>query len=386
MPRLVLAHHQKVFAGFFLYSLTLGSIFPRLGELQLGMGIAEGALGIGLLGAALGTQITLMFLGPIAEKLGHGATVILGVPIIGLGQIAATYATGVPAFFACLFAAGLAIGLIEIVLNLEADRAEHQLGRRVMSRAHAFWSFGFFTAGLIGAGMAQLHVPPALHLLIVDVVAAAVLWFLLSDFKQAPARPQAEMMGPRFVLPTFGILALVAYTLSAMLLEGAGFDWSVIYMRDVFAVEPFWRGIAFSLGALTQGVMRYFGDRYIDRFGPVTMARGLLTILGVGTALVTFAPHPAIALIGFALAGLGHALAFPLAMSAAAQRTDRPAAVNVAAFAQMSFVIFLVAPPLLGFVAEHFGIRWSFGIGLPFIALSAVFVSHLATDIRKSDV
>ncbi|MEO8531115.1 MAG: MFS transporter, partial [Deltaproteobacteria bacterium] len=239
---------------------------------------------------------------------------------------------------------------------------------------------------LIGAGMAQLHVPPALHLLIVDVAAFALLWILLSDFVPAPGRPQAETKGPRFVLPTLGVLALVAYTLSAMVLEGAGFDWSVIYMRDVFAVEPFWRGIAFSLGALTQGIMRYFGDRYIDRFGAVPMARGLLTLLGVGTVLVTFAPHPAIALIGFALAGIGHALAFPLAMSAAAQRTDRPAAVNVAAFAQMSFVVFLVAPPLLGFVAEHFGIRWSFGVGLPFIALSALFVSHLAGEKRNANV
>ena len=37
-------------------------------------------------------------------------------------------------------------------------------------------------------------------------------------------------------------------------------------------------------------------------------------------------------------------------MSAAAQRTDRPAATNVAALAQISFVSFLLAPPLLGLV------------------------------------
>ena len=59
-----------------------------------------------------------------------------------------------------------------------------------------------------------------------------------------------------------------------------------------------------------------------------------------------------------------------LAMSAAAQRTDRPAAVNVAALAQTSFVIFLLGPPLLGWVAEVWHIRASFGISLPLIALS----------------
>ena len=45
---------------------------------------------------------------------------------------------------------------VEIVVNLEADRVEHRLGQRIMSRAHAFWSIGFFGAGLLGAGVAQL--------------------------------------------------------------------------------------------------------------------------------------------------------------------------------------------------------------------------------------
>ena len=69
------------------------------------------------------------------------------------------------------------------------------------------------------------------------------------------------------------------------------------------------------------------------------------------------------ALLGFGLMGVGTSVLFPLAMSAAAQRTDRPAAANVASLAQVSFVSFLLAPPLLGFVAEHWGIRTSFGLG-----------------------
>lgn len=31
---------------------------------------------------------------------------------------------------------------------------------------------------------------------------------------------------------------------------------------------------------------------------------------------------------------------------------------------------FLLGPPVLGFVAEHLGIRWAFGLGLPLIMLS----------------
>ena len=81
-----------------------------------------------------------------------------------------------------------------------------------------------------------------------------------------------------------------------------------------------------------------------------------------GSALF-FAPSGWLALVGFALMGVGTSVIFPLAMSAAAQLTDRPAPVNVASLAQVSFVAFLLGLPQLGYLAEC--IRWSFGIGLP---------------------
>ena len=45
--------------------------------------------------------------------------------------------------------------------------------------------------------------------------------------------------------------------------------------------------------------------------------------------------------------------------------------------AQISFLMFLLAPPILGFVAENFGIRTSFGIGIPFVILSWFFIKSL---------
>lgn len=86
-----------------------------------------------------------------------------------------------------------------------------------------------------------------------------------------------------------------------------------------------------------------------------------------------------VALAGFALIGIGTSVVFPLAMSAAAQRTDRPASTYVAALAQISFVSFMLAPPLLGIVAEHWGIRWTYALGLPLVLLSAALVSTLQT-------
>jgi len=370
--------HFRVFGGFFIYSFCLGSLPPRLPDIQHAMGIQEGALGLGLIGSAVGTLISLTFAGSLLERVGYRRALLTLLPILAVAYAIASFAPGPLAFFLLLLPVGLVVGGIEIILNLEADRVEHQLGRRIMSRAHAFWSFGFFSAGIISAMIAQSGLDTHIHLsLMIPLVVIATL-LVLGRYQPAPARSGGSSEETKgFAAPTLAILVLVAFTLSAMIMEGAGIDWSAIYMRDEFAVEPFVAGFAVALGAFTQAATRFFGDSFIERFSPVVVSRTLLTLLGIGALLVFFASADWMALLGFALMGMGTSVIFPLAMSAAAQRTDRSAATNVAALAQISFVAFLLGPPLLGFVAEHFGIRWSFGIGIPLVLISLFFASAL---------
>lgn len=123
--------------------------------------IEEGALGFGLIGAAVGTLISLSLAGPLLERFGYRRALLVLIPLLALGYALASFATGPLAFFLLLVPVGLVIGGIEIILNLEADRTEHMIGHRIMNRSHAFWSFGFFSAGIVSAVIAQtgLSVP-----------------------------------------------------------------------------------------------------------------------------------------------------------------------------------------------------------------------------------
>lgn len=361
----------RVYAAFFLYAFAMGGIFPRLPEIQRALGVAEGAFGLALIGTACGTMVSLTFAGPWLERVGHRRALLGLTALLPVFYAVAANATGAPLLFALLVPAGVCIGAIEIVVNLEADRVEHQTGVRFMNRAHGFWSVGFFVAGLLGALMSQLGVSPQLHLALVVPIELAGIGLLLGRFEAAPHRDQTHSAAAaRFARPTWGVMLLVAVALSAMVLEGAGADWSAIYMRDVFGAAPFMAGLAVATGAAAQAIARFFADRFVEKHRPVAVARVLLGVLGAGTLLVFAAPAGWAALLGFALMGVGTSAIFPLAMSAAAQRTDRAPATNVAALAQFSFVAFLLGPPLLGYVAQAFGIRWAFGIGLPLVALS----------------
>jgi len=374
-----------VFAAFFLYAFALGGIFPRLAELQRSMGLTESELGLGLIGAASGTLVSLTFAGPLIERVGHRRTLLALLLVLPLLYALAAHASGALSLFACLLPAGVCIGAVELVVNLEADRVEHRSGRRIMNRAHAFWSFGFFGAALLGALAARAGVSPQWHLAGMVPLSALLVLLWLGGFEAAPHRSGGSAEpAHRLARPTWAIMALVLLSLSALVLEGAGIDWSAIYMRDVFDTAPFIGGLAVATGACAQGATRYVADRFVERHSPLVIARTLLAVLGLGTLLVTWAPAWPVALLGFALMGVGTSVVFPLAMSAAAQRTDRPAATNVAALAQISFVSFLLGPPLLGFVAEHLGIRWTFGVGLPLVALSLAALPILRTPVPRS--
>jgi MFS family permease len=373
-----LAPQHKVFGGFAIYSFTMGNIFPRFAELRNTMAVEEGAFGFGLIGAPVGTLIALTLGAPLLEKIGYRRAILFLIPLLSLFYACATLAPNPGWFFALLVPVGLAIGGIEIILNLEADRTEHMIGRRIMNRAHAFWSFGFFAAGFLGGAIAQIGVSPQMHVFGMIPIIAILTLLILGRFDPAPERTNAhEGDTPKFAAPTLGIMALVFLTLAAMAMEGGYMDWSTIYMSDLYGSAPFIAALGVALGAFCQGVTRYFADGFVERYSPTLVARVLLVILGIGVVLAFVAVGECVSLLGFALMGVGSSAIFPLAMSAAAQRTDRPAAINVAALAQTSFLTFMLAPPILGFIAEHWGITWSFGIGMPLVILSFAFTGTL---------
>ena len=369
---------HRVYAGFCLHAITMGGIFPRLPDIRAALHLGEGTLGFSLIGVPAGTLLAFTFATPFLERLGFRRGLLAAISLVAIIYALAVHAVGPKSLFAMLVPIGFLIGCIEIMLNVEADRTEAMVGRRIMNRAHSFWSFGFFITGIIGAGAAQMGLSPQLHLgLMVPVILAAVA-LTLGKFEPAPTRVvESGQARPRFALPTVPILLLVTVTISAMLMEGAGIDWSAIYMRNVFNSSPFIAGFAVATVALSQAIARFFADGFVEKHSPAGVARLLSVVMFAGIMMLFFSQSQTVSLLGFALVGVGTSVMFPLAISAAAQMTDRPSAINVASFVQIAFVIFLFGPPLLGGIAEKYGIQWAFAIGAPLAVLSLMTAGAL---------
>ena len=381
--------HYRVFACFFLFALSLGALLARLPDVQQSLGLDKAQLGLMLIGMAIGSLVSLSVGAQWVDRMGARLTAIVTVLGTTFCYALIPWLPNAYLVFATLFVAGILAGLLEINLNLEADRIEAQIGKRVMNRAHGMWSLGFFVTALLGAGIRQAGVPVTVHTGAAFVLVAIACLILLPGMTNAPHRPDAkphEEGEHRIALPNWGLLPLCIIGIAAFLIEGTGVDWSVIYMRDAFAVEPLIAGLSLTAftGMMTLG--RLFADPVVDRFGPRAVATTLLSVAALGSLLIGIAPHPYVAIVGFGMIGVGCSCVYPLAVSAAAQRTDRPSAVNVAALAQVSFVVFFLGPPLLGFVAEHFGIRVSYLSVLPVIVAGLLLCGALEGKRRTAAV
>src|SRR5690606_18757310 len=105
--------------------------------------------------------------------------------------------------------------------------------------------------------------------------------------------------------------------------------------------------------AMTAG--RLAGPRILDRYGRVAVLRASAGLAALGLLVFIVVPVLWIAVVGVVLWGLGSALGFPTGMSAAADE-PRTAAARVSAVATIGYCAFLVGPPVLGFLGEHFGL------------------------------
>jgi len=384
---LIFYQHQPnkaVFLSFFIYAFSLGTLFPRLGDLQTQMDIDKATLGFALLGLPLGVQLTLLIADRIVKKIRFPIILIIGIPVLSASQCFAAFFLN-PIFFAgILVIGGAAIAIIEVAVNLEADRVEARVSKRIMNRAHAFWSFGFFAAGFVGAGFSQLRVPPFFHFLVVTLILTFLTYLLFSRYESAkPRRKNLVIKKKSFVWPSQAIFMLVLFSISAMLVEGSSIDWSVIFMRDIFNTSPLISGLALALAAMAQGCVRYFADQFVNKYGSKKVSFQSLLSMLAGVICVTFSLTPGMAILGFLLMGAGSAVIFPLAISAAAQSSEKTPEENIACLSQFVFIIFLLGPPILGFVGEYLGLRWSFALCIPLLLLSFLTISSL--DMQKNN-
>lgn len=371
---------------FALHALVVGSLYARIAEVQLAIGLDEAQFGLVLMGIPAGVMAMSLNTGRVLAALGP-STVLRFLPVFALSPILVALSFNMVTVALALAAVGAGLALINVAMNVEADRIEAASGRRIMSRCHGSWGLGFLATSMVGAGAVRVGVPPVPFFVLVFGATLVASILIVTPMQPAPPREEAGKPQSRFALPTLPVVLLMGFALSGIWLEGATRNWSVIYTRDVTGAVDWLATLALTAIVSTQTLGRFLGDGWVERFGVITVGRALMLTTLVGLALVVVAPVPLPALIGFALIGLGISLVHPLSISAAARLGDRPAAENVAAFSFLQTMIGFASPPILGLLASQTSLRIAFACMLILPLTSLVFARHIAPGepLAKAD-
>jgi MFS family permease len=369
----------RIMMIFALQPLALGSWLPQIPDVQLRLGMGPADLSLALLGFPAGLVAVLPLGGRIGAALGARKLILFGLPAYLALICLPPLAPDAPLLFAALAFAGASIALLELGLNLTADEIEKSGGRLIMSACHGFWSVGIMAGSLAGAALAILGLPPYAAVALVALVSLPIALMLAGGLSTAKTHVDLDTgiaSAPR-MLPGKALMAISLFTFGIAMTEGAAADWSGIFLRDAFGSPSGASGLGYTAFAAMVAAGRFAGDRLKGRLGAVTAARLCGGLALAGLALVLASGNVGFAIAGFALTGFGVSIGFPLAVTAAASLTDRPAASSVAILTIISLSGFLVGPPAIGFVAEYAGIRTGLAMLLPGLAASFVLAAAL---------
>lgn len=353
---------------FFVNGFMVGSWAPQIPLLVARFSLSESVLGLLILLVGIGAVIAMPLCGYLIGRY-DSRVVLRAVGILcACGLFAVAVAPSMLAVSAVLIFFGGVIGGMDVTMNANAVVVERRLGRAIMSSSHGFWSFG----GFAGAGMGGLLAEQWGHLVHAGIVTAVALVLLAAAAPHLiveTRQPRSAAEGGRFSGfprdPLIYLTGLVA--LLCMIPEGAVLDWAALYLRQEMGASLAVASLAFTAFSGAMAIMRFLGDRVRNRFGAVKTMRISGTIAAIGMLAAGLAPSAHIATLAFAIAGIGIANMVPIAFSAAGNQPGISSAAGMSVATTIGYSGLLVAPSLVGFVAERTG------FAPIFVAFSAIF-------------
>jgi predicted MFS family arabinose efflux permease len=346
---------------FAVNGLSFGGWLARTPAVRDDLGLSPAGLGLLLLCLSGAAVAAIPIAGPIVQRFGASRAVLAGsisvvLGLIGLGTGAAL--GSVPVAGSGLVLIGMGNSLWDVSMNVEGAAVERRLGRTLMPRFHAAFSLGTVGGAGISALAAHLGISVTAQVYVTAAVALTIMLGTVRRFlpvENQHGSVQAEGGRVRDAWREPRTLLIGVIMLGFGFTEGAANDWLAISLVDGYhATETVGAiGFGFFVTAMTLG--RLFGGTLIERWGRVMALRItaasaliglLLAISGVGVPLV---------LAGALLWGAGASLGFPIGMSAAADDPLR-AAIRVSVAGSVGYGAFLAGPPLIGLLAQHFGV------------------------------
>lgn len=341
-----------VAALFFTNGAAFASWAPRIPELADRIGVDLGGLGLTLLMMGVGGLAGTGPAGRLIDRFGSRRVAVAGGIAVSVAVASMGLAQSPIALGLILLVVGASDVTADLGMNAQAVSVQIR-GSFAINRLHGLWSIGTVVGGSIGAAAAGAGVSIESHLLGVGALTAGVTWASnrgLIDTRPAPP-PESEVHSPVRPMILLGLLGL-----AAAFLEAPGSEWSATFVDDAFASGPATAALGFVAFTAGMTVSRLIGDSIAARWGEARSFTGSLPVAGVGWAAVVLAQSPAVAIVGFAVAGLGTGMIFPRLYAAGASGTLVSQGRGLSAMSFGARLGFLLVTPAVGLAGSRVGL------------------------------
>jgi len=358
-----------VFASLNIWFGTWAIYIPTVKE---NLGIDKSQLGIAIFFLSLGVFTIFPVAAKIINKLGVGKATWYGVLLSSFAALLPLMAPNYYTLMGSLFLFGATNGFTDISMNTLVTELEKEDKQNFMSAAHGFFSLGGVLAGL-GSFLIVFLGNPALHMLIVVIGVLIVNAILYKNYYHITAAPvEKEPFSLKLFKPLL-VIGIVSFMVMGG--EGAIVDWSGLFLKEIsLAPEALW-GAGFLAFSITMTTGRFLGDSISQKIGSVKIVAlgSLIAILGYFAVLSS---HTYLAIVGFGLVGLGFSVIIPELFRIGGNVKGIDSSQGVAFIAGTGYAGFLVAPPILGFLADSSSLVTSFIVllGCTVLVLLATFV------------
>ncbi|HEX3784888.1 MAG TPA: MFS transporter [Pseudonocardiaceae bacterium] len=366
---------------FVIHGVLFSSWTAHVPQIKALLDLSDSQLGLALLGAPVGSVTATLLIGPILAKVGSRRAVRIAAVGYCVAGVLVGVARSLPELFAALAIWGLFQGALDVSMNTQAITVEQALGRPIMGKLHGSWSIG----SLAGAGAGVIAVAAGItltwQLLVLGALAVVVGVVLIARLLDDAVVRRAPRGRRRRRPPSAVLLVLGAIAFAGLLAEGGTADWAAVYLRDSLHVLPAVAGLGYTAFALTMVIVRLAGARLLRNHTPRAVISVCAAIATVGMTAALIIGNPVVAIIGFALLGIGLASMVPMLFSAAGNQPNTAPGTAVATVSSVGWIGFMVGPPLIGLIAGHFSLSLALGI----FPLLTAFVAILVPKVPALD-
>ncbi|WP_313477180.1 MFS transporter [Stutzerimonas kunmingensis] len=350
--------------GFFMAGFGLSVWAPLVPYVRERIEMTDAVFGLLLLCIGVGSLTWMPLSGVLVSRWGIRPVQLCSVVLLALSLAGMALTDSMLLLALALFCFGGSLGVIDVIMNIQAVLVETAVGRRLMSNFHGMYSLGAISGALMLTGLLTLGLAPEIgSFLMIGLIVAANLGLARGFLPNRAPGGGFAFVRPTGVVLLVGLMCFVVY-----LAEGAVLDWSALYLTGEKGLEVAKGGLGYAAFALMVTIARFAGGPLVNALGTARVIAfgGLLAAFGIGLSLA--AEHWAVALIGYGLCGLGCANVSPVLISSLSRQDGMPVQLAVTVATTIGFAGVLAGPAMMGVVA-HFS-----SLGMAFALLAVLLV------------